>query len=138
MIIPFVVGFVGCLCFDIFCSNPEKHHWILPLLMMGFLFFALISSNVITMTYAIECFPDLAPPMVIIVGACRNIVGFGISYGVDSFVARAGYDGAFGTYAGIMGLLGIFGVYFYVRGKSLRQWMNTWSFQYSRAMPANF
>ncbi|KAH6698477.1 major facilitator superfamily domain-containing protein [Leptodontidium sp. MPI-SDFR-AT-0119] len=132
MILPFIVGFLGTVCFGIVCSNPEKYHWILPLLFMGFMFFSLIATNVITTTYAIGCFPDLAPSMVIIVGSYRNIIGFGISYGVDSFVAKAGYNGAFGTYAGIMGLLGLTSFYFYFGGKALRQRMNNWPFRYSR------
>ncbi|KAL1887283.1 hypothetical protein Sste5346_010314 [Sporothrix stenoceras] len=95
--IPLVFSFLGTLLFGIFAGQPEKYHWSLPLLMTGFQFFALLSTNVTTTTYAIECFPDLAATMVIIVGAYRNIVGFGISYGAQAFVDRVGFQHCFGT-----------------------------------------
>lgn len=112
MILPVLCGFIGTLCFGIFCGNTERYHWMLPMVMTDLQQYGFVSSNVIATSYAIECFPDLAPSIVIVTGAYRNIVGFGASYGVVEFVTNAGFEGCFGTYAGISGILGLAGIPF--------------------------
>ncbi|CAK7228826.1 hypothetical protein SBRCBS47491_007042 [Sporothrix bragantina] len=123
---PLVCSFLGTLLFGVFAGQPEQYHWSLPLLMTGFQFFALLSTNVTTTTYAIECFPDLAATMVIIVGAYRNIVGFGITYGAQAFVDRVGFQHCFGTYAAIVAFFSLFSIPVYLKGPALRQWIDTW------------
>ena len=127
------VGIVGTLGYGILASDPQKYHWAAVLVMAGFQFFTSLAAFIASTTYAIECFPDLAAPIIITVGAYRNIIGFGLVYGSTAFVEHAGYKGCFGGYAGIMGLLSVFGVFFYIFGERLRKMMNTWPFRYSQA-----
>lgn len=96
------------------------------LVMMAFQFFASTSINIISTTYSIECYPDLAGVMVIVCGAYRNIVGFGLTYGAQSFIDIAGPLGCFGTYAGLQGGLGLIGLFFYFKGPAVRRNIETW------------
>jgi hypothetical protein len=128
-----MLGFIGTLCFGICCEDPAKYPWILPMVMTAFQFLAVMGVNVVTATYAIECFPDLAAPMVIIVGAYRNIVGFGLTYSVNSFIDAAGYAGCFGTYAGVLAFLCLLGIPLYIRGGWLRERLNTWPIRHDRS-----
>ncbi|KAH8586911.1 major facilitator superfamily domain-containing protein [Bisporella sp. PMI_857] len=120
LVLPAILGFIGTICYGAFATHPEQYHWAALLAMMTFQYFCFFSINVISTTYVIECFPDLAGVMVVAAGAYRNIVGFGLTYGVQDFVAAAGYLGCFGTYAGIQGLLGIAGIFFYFKGPAVR------------------
>ncbi|KAL2831861.1 hypothetical protein BJY01DRAFT_254146 [Aspergillus pseudoustus] len=94
-------------------------------------FFASTSINIISTTYTIECYPDLAGVMVIVCGAYRNIIGFGLSYGAQGFMNAVGVMGCFGTYAGILGGLGVVGIFFYVKGAKVRAVVNAWSWRRS-------
>ncbi len=97
--------------------------------MLGFQYGSLC-INVISTTYAIECYPDLAAAMTIAIGAYRNIVGFCITYGAQSFVNNTGFAATFGTFAAIAGFFGLCGIPFYLWGQRIRQAVNTWSFRY--------
>lgn len=88
--------------------------------MTGLQYFGVNSVNIVSMTYAIECYPDLAEPVAIIIGALRNIIGFGLSYGADGFVADVGYAACFGTYAALIGGFFIIGLPFFFMGPTLR------------------
>lgn len=98
---------------------------------MGFQFFASTAINIISTTYSIECYPDLAAVMVIVCGAYRNIVGFGITYGANSFIQSAGPLGCFGTYAGLQAFFGLVGAFFYVKGPAVRRMVDSWKIRYS-------
>ncbi|KAL3259631.1 hypothetical protein ABHI18_005227 [Aspergillus niger] len=131
LILPVVVGFIGTIGYGIVAARPDKYHWMVLLVMMAFQFFASTSINVLSTTYAIECFPDLAGVMVIVCGAYRNIVGFGLTYGAQSFMNAAGALGCFGTYAGILGGLGLAGIFFYFMGPAVRRQVNAWKIRRS-------
>lgn len=133
MVVPLVIGFIGVVCYGIMASNPNGYHWITVLVVAGFQFFSSLAVFVASTTYAIECFPDLASPILITVGAYRNIIGFGLIQGSNAFVAKAGFGGCFGTYAGLVGFVGIVGIIFYARGETIRKRINAWSFRYSKA-----
>lgn len=92
--------------------------------MTGLQYFGVNSVNVVSLTYAIECYPELAEPVVIIIGAFRNIVGFGLSYGVNGFVAAVGYKVCFGVYAALIGGFFLAGSPFYLWGPQMRAAMN--------------
>ncbi|KAF7541469.1 hypothetical protein G7054_g542 [Neopestalotiopsis clavispora] len=127
LVFPVVVGFIGTLCFGIVCQHPESYHWIVAFLMITFQFVGLLSVNIITATYAVECFPDVAEVMLIAVGAYKNIVGFGLTDSTSGFVESAGYLGCFGTYAAIQGVLGLLGIPLYLYGQSFRSRMELWA-----------
>ncbi|KAL2826746.1 major facilitator superfamily domain-containing protein [Aspergillus pseudoustus] len=124
LVLPMVSGVVGTLCFGIFVDNPEKYHWMLPMTMTGLQYFGVNSVNVVSVTYAIECYPELAEPVVIIIGAYRNIVGFGLTYGVNGFVGAVGYKACFGAYAALTAGFFLMGLPFYLMGPRVRAEIN--------------
>lgn len=128
-----MLGFIGTLCYGAFSAQPERYHWMALLAMMTLQWFSFFSINVISTTYAIECFPDLAGVMVVTAGAYRNIVGFGLTYGVSNFVNAVGYFGCFGTYTGILGGLGLAGFFFYFKGPAVREYVSHSKLMKSRA-----
>ncbi|OJI96471.1 hypothetical protein ASPVEDRAFT_78240 [Aspergillus versicolor CBS 583.65] len=131
LILPVVVGLIGTIGYGVVAARPDKYHWMVLLAMMTFQFFASSSINILSTTYAIECYPDLAGVMVIVCGAYRNIVGFGLTYGAQGFINAAGALGCFGTYAGILGVLGLSGILFYFMGPAVRLHVNSWKFRRS-------
>ncbi|KAL2832206.1 major facilitator superfamily domain-containing protein [Aspergillus pseudoustus] len=126
MILPAVTGITGSLLLGITFNDPYNYHWAIPMLAYGLLQFGFVAANVTATTYTIECFPGISSALVIVVGALRNIVGFGITYGVVSFVEASGFLGCFGTYAGLLGGISLAGIPLYIYGKQLRGRMERW------------
>jgi hypothetical protein len=131
LILPVVIGFIGTLCYGVAAANPDRYHWIFLLAMMSCQFFASTAINIISTTYTIECYPDLAGVMVIVCGAYRNIIGFGLTYGAQPFMEAVGALRCFGTYAGILGGLGLVGIFFYFMGLAVRRNVNSWKIRRS-------
>lgn len=65
-------------------------------------------------------------PLLVIVCALRNVVGFAMNFKIVDFIAAGGYDGAFGIFAGIFAGVAMIGVPVYVWGKLLRRWSAGW------------
>lgn len=124
LVLPLVCGAIGTLCFGISAGNPEHYHWAVPMTMTGLQYFGVNSVNVVSMTYAIECYPDLAEPVAIVIGACRNIIGFALIYGVDGFVASVGLEACFGTYAALIAGFFLLGWPFLLMGPKMRVKIN--------------
>ncbi|KAH8894544.1 MFS general substrate transporter [Thozetella sp. PMI_491] len=120
LIIPLVFGIIALIVYGCAGSFPRKVHWIAVVLAVPTDFFSFVGCNIVAITYLLDSFPNFAAPILILITAVRGFVGFGFSYIVTDFVARAGYIGCFGTYAGINFALGIVGAVIFFTGKRLR------------------
>ncbi|CBF80624.1 hypothetical protein AN8474.2 [Aspergillus nidulans FGSC A4] len=94
LIIPIVIGTFTAVLYGQAGQYPEKYHWFV--------------------------YPARAGPLLVIICAFRGIISFGTSYGTATFVETHGYDGAFGTFAGLTAALGLCGVPIYLWGKRIR------------------
>lgn len=80
-------------------------------------YFAFVGANIAAITYLLDSYPARAGPVLVVIGAFRGIVSFGASYGVAKFIDNAGYDRAFGGYAGLTALLGLLATPVFFFGK---------------------
>lgn len=71
--------------------------------------------------------PARAGPILVVITALRGFVSFGTSYGVARFIETDGYDGTFGTYAGLTALFGLFGIPVFLYGKKIRAYTGKWA-----------
>jgi hypothetical protein len=55
------------------------------------------------------------------VASFRNIVAFGLTYGIPNWVVVRGYMATFGIFAGVTAFLTLFAPLFYVYGKRMRK-----------------
>lgn len=74
--------------------------------------------------------------MLVVICALRGFISFGTSYGVADFIASSGYDGSFGTYAGLTALLGLVGIPIYVWGKTIRAFTGRWAVKERSGRPS--
>lgn len=72
-------------------------------------------------TYLLDSYPQRAGPLLVIICAVRGIMSFGVSYGIQPFIERNGYDGAFAVFGGLTGAFGVLGIFVFIFGKKIRQ-----------------
>jgi hypothetical protein len=125
--IPMVVGVFSCVIYGLAAQHPEDYHWFAIVFAFGAYYFAFVGANICGMTYLLDAYPARSGPILVVICALRGFVSFGTSYGVAPFIARSGYDGSFGTYAGLTGAFGLIGVPVYFFGKRIRQFTGRWA-----------
>ncbi len=90
LIIPAICVPVGLLMFG-FCAT--KHlHWAIGYVGFGFIGVGLTNVASITMTYVIDSYYPIAAECMVTVNATKNVVAFGVLYGVAPWVAESGYQ----------------------------------------------
>ncbi|KAF1822204.1 major facilitator superfamily transporter [Dissoconium aciculare CBS 342.82] len=100
LILPGILGILGTVLFGIAGNDPQKYHWIVFLLGLGFMAFGFLGTSAIGTVYVLECYPHLAGPALVSIASFRFIIAFLLTlYGVD-FILWYGYAV---TFAGIYG-----------------------------------
>lgn len=59
-ILPLFLGILGCILFGVGGSYSNHVHWITILIGMGLLNFSFLTINIVGSVYCIECFPEWA------------------------------------------------------------------------------
>ena len=121
LIIPLAVGIVALLLYGFTAQYPSRIGWGALIFAVPADFFSFMGCNITTITYLLDSYPTQAAPLLILITAIRGFVGFGVSYDIVGFVNKAGYDGAFGTFAGLNFIFAILGIALFFYGKRLRQ-----------------
>ncbi|KAJ4406537.1 hypothetical protein N0V91_004479 [Didymella pomorum] len=118
--IPLLVGCLAATLYGIAAQNPDKYHWFVYVFANAGYYFAFVGANIAAITYLLDSYPARAGPILVVITAFRGFVSFGTSYGVAKFIEMDGYDGAFGTYAGLTALFGLMGIPVFLYGKKIR------------------
>ena len=83
------------------------------------------SANVM-LTYAVDCYPWRAADIGVVVNVLKNLVAFGVGYGVTPWLDAVGPQKQFGTMAGILWFVFLFVIPLSIFGARLRQWSLRW------------
>ncbi|KAH5100556.1 hypothetical protein HBH71_233140 [Parastagonospora nodorum] len=120
--IPICIGVVSAVLYGQAGQHPEKYHWFVIVFANAGYYFAFVGANISAITYLLDSYPARAGPVLVVITAFRGFVSFGTSYGVAKFIETSGYDGSFGTYAGLTALFGAIGILVFVFGKQIRSY----------------
>ncbi|KAK4899961.1 hypothetical protein LTR27_002723 [Elasticomyces elasticus] len=99
LVLPIILGVASAVLYGQAAAHPERFHWFAIVFAYAGYLFAFLGANIVGITLLLDSYPARAGPVL-----------FGTSYGVAKFIETAGYDGAFGVYAGLTGLLGLIGI----------------------------
>ncbi|KAL4924822.1 major facilitator superfamily domain-containing protein [Aspergillus undulatus] len=121
LIFPIIVGTFTVDIYGQAGQYPEQYHWFVYVWAVAAYYFCFVGANIVAITYLLDSYPARAGPLLVIICAFRGIISFGTSYGTATFVETNGYDGAFGTFAGLTAAMGLCGVPVYFWGKKIRQ-----------------
>lgn len=124
--IPVVVGVVvnvgfGALCQSYFVSNPggAQPHWFSLVFIFGVFYLSWGGILEVTFTYlASTTHPTDSLAAMTVVCVLRDLVSFGMSYGVVGFALHSGYLTSFGIYAMLVGVFGVLAIpIYFINGK---------------------
>lgn len=87
---------------------------------------ALTASANVLLTYAVDCYLWRAAHIGVMINVMKNLVAFGVSYGVTPWLMAVGPEKQFGTMAGILVFFFLFVIPLYTAGPRLRQWSLRW------------
>ncbi|KAL4862696.1 hypothetical protein BDV12DRAFT_207056 [Aspergillus spectabilis] len=127
LVFPIIVGTFTAVLYGQAGQYPEKYHWFIYVWVVAAYYFCFIGANIVAITYLLDSYPARAGPLLVIICAFRGIISFGTSYGTAPFIESHGYDGAFGTFAGLTALLGCLGIPVYFWGKRIRAFTGRWA-----------
>lgn len=75
----------------------------------------------VTMAYILECYRDLAGEVVTTIILIRNIIGFGITFGVQPWIDGMGLQNTFLIMGSMSFAITGFSLFFIWKGKSVRK-----------------
>lgn len=134
--IPILVGIVSATLYGQAGQHPEKYHWFVIVFANAGYYFCFVGSNIAAITYLLDSYPARAGPVLVVITAFRGFVSFGTSYGIAKFIDTAGYDGSFGTYAGLTALFGCLGILIFMYGKRIRAFTGVWASPKRHGLPS--
>ncbi|KAF3031576.1 hypothetical protein E8E12_000958 [Didymella heteroderae] len=136
LFIPILVGIGSAVIYGQAGQFPENFHWFAIVFAYAGYYFCFIGANIVGITYLLDSYPARAGPMLVVITAFRGFVSFGTSYGVAKFIETHGYNGSFGTYAGLTALLGAMAIPIYFFGKSVRRFTGRWAIKKKTGVPS--
>ncbi|KAM0755759.1 MFS general substrate transporter [Meredithblackwellia eburnea MCA 4105] len=89
----------GLLAFGL--GIAHKVHWMVPVLGLGLLNFAIATGSNVALAYAIDVYKPIASEVVVAILGWKAVVGFALSYGTNQWIAAEGFQNAFGEMAAI-------------------------------------
>lgn len=122
LIIPAFVG-VGALLLYGFTASGGATWWG-PYLGWTIFQVVFVVVLIVSTTFAAETWPkNPGPAMVVVVGS-KNLISFGVTYGLTPMVSSHGYKWALGILAGIFGAIFLLGLPVYFLNPRWRAYMN--------------
>ena len=125
--IPIVVGVFTAVLYGQGAAHPEKYHWFVYVWALAAYYFAFVGANIVAITYLLDAYPARSGPILVVICAFRGIISFGVTYGIAPFIANAGYDGAFNTFAGLTAAFGLLAIPIFIWGKKIRGFTGRWA-----------
>ncbi|KAK8159716.1 major facilitator superfamily domain-containing protein [Phyllosticta citrichinensis] len=135
LIVPIMVGIIAAVLHGEACQHPGDYHWFALVFANAGYYFCFVGANIAAITYLLDSYPARGGPMLVVICALRGFVSFGVSFGVADFIERSGYDGSFGTYAGLTGLFGLLGIAVFFTGKRIRAFTGRWTRSHDPTKP---
>lgn len=136
LFIPVVVGIISAVLYGQAGQYPDKYHWFAIVFAFSGYYFCFIGANIVGITYLLDSYPARSGPILVVITAFRGFVSFGTSYGVAKFIDTDGYDGSFGTYAGLTALFGLLAVPIYFFGKRIRKFTGRYAMKKKTGIPS--
>lgn len=93
------------------------------LLGWGFFQTTWIAVLIVTTTFAAEASPKHPGPALVMVVGTKNLVSFGVAYGMTPMVEQGGYAWSFGVLAGIFGAIFVLGIPVYFLNPRWRRYI---------------
>jgi hypothetical protein len=134
--IPILIGVIAAVLYGQAGEHPERYHWFVIVFANAGYYFAFVGANIAAITYLLDSYPARAGPVLVVITAFRGFVSFGTSYGVAKFIEHDGYDGSFGTYAGLTALFGLLGIPVFIYGKRIRAFTGRWATKKRSGVPS--
>lgn len=93
------------------------------LLGWGFFQTTWIAVLIVTTTFAAEASPKHPGPALVMVVGTKNLVSFGVAYGMTPMVEQGGYAWSFGVLAGVFGAIFVLGIPVYFLNPKWRRYI---------------
>ncbi|GKT84156.1 hypothetical protein Ct61P_02006 [Colletotrichum tofieldiae] len=119
---PAVIG-VGMLLLYGYTASGNQSWWG-PYIGWTLFQYSFTSVLIISTSFASEAAPKHPGPALVVVVGTKNVVSFGVTYGLTPMVEKWGYQTAFGVLAGIFGAIFLLGVPVYVLNPKWRAYMS--------------
>jgi hypothetical protein len=126
LIIPAIVGVICCVVYGQAGAHPYDWTWGTVAVTYNAIFFAFLGANIVGITYAIDSFPLITGPVLVLICSGRGFISFGLSYSTLAAVSTLGYDGTMNVYAIVTGVLSLLGIPCYFYGPCVRKMVNKW------------
>ncbi|CAD0093172.1 unnamed protein product [Aureobasidium vineae] len=97
-------------------------HWIAPVFGMGLVGFGLSVGGTVTISYILDSYKEIDTQVVTTIILIRNIIGFGVSFGIQSWIQGMGLQNAFVVIGCLSFAATIFALFFIMFGKKMRKW----------------
>ncbi|KAH8602317.1 major facilitator superfamily domain-containing protein [Bisporella sp. PMI_857] len=94
--------------------------WIAPVVGMGMIGFCLSVGGGVTIAYIIDCYKDIDGEVVTTIILIRNIIGCGITFGIQPWIDGMGLQNTFITAGMLSFVITLFSLFFIWKGKSIR------------------
>lgn len=124
--VPAVVGVICAVMYGQAASHPTRYSWATIVVTYNAIFFAFMGANLVGLTYAIDSFPQVAAPLLVLICAGRGFISFGLSYATLPATQTLGYDGTMNVFAIITGVLCLLGFPMYFWGRQIRRMGQRW------------
>ncbi|RMY72273.1 hypothetical protein D0863_04622 [Hortaea werneckii] len=134
--LPIIVGVISATIYGQAAQHPDQYHWFAIAFVYAAYYFCFLGANIGGITYLLDSYPARSAPVLVVICAFRGFVSFGTSYGVTDFIETSGYDGSFGTYAGLTALFGLLGLPVFFFGKRIRQFTGRWAVESTNGRPS--
>jgi len=102
LILPAICGVIGSLLFGLSAEEPEKYHWSVFVMSLGFMAFGFLGTSSIGTVYVLECYPHLAGPALVSIASFRFIIAFLLTLFAVDWVLALGYLRTFLIYTGLI------------------------------------
>ncbi|KAH8900668.1 major facilitator superfamily transporter [Thozetella sp. PMI_491] len=120
--VPAVSAVIACTIYGRAGAHPDDWPWMAVVAPYTLGFFAFLGANLVGITYVIDCFPQKAGPLLLVICAGRGFISFGLSYSTVPLIALTGYDGALNIFAALCGSFSALGIAVYLLGGRIRLW----------------
>ncbi|KAI5236361.1 MFS general substrate transporter [Aureobasidium subglaciale] len=100
-------------------------HWIAPVFGMGLVGFGLSVGGTVTMSYILDSYKEIDTQVVTTIILLRNTIGFGVSFGIQSWINGMGLQNCFIMIGCLSFAITMFALFFIAFGKKMRGWTTT-------------
>lgn len=122
LILPTIINAGGLLAYGLSSDGPRAP-WPVPVFVgLVFMGAAMTASGAICLSYAIDCYANLASEALVLILFIRNMIGFGFTFGIQPWLEKSGLTVTTWLMFMICIVVNGFFIVFVIWGKSIRRW----------------